>query len=64
MYILSDFELVTYKKRENGCKALGIGKQNDIKKTCIMKVSQFHKNHKAKKAKTYEYGEVPYILKC
>ncbi len=24
------FELFTYKKRENGCKALYIGKQNDI----------------------------------
>ncbi len=29
-YILSVFELVTYKKRENGCKALYIGKQKEI----------------------------------
>ncbi len=30
MYILSVFEPVTYKKRENGCKPLYIGKQKDI----------------------------------
>ncbi len=29
-YILSVFELVTYKKGEIGCKALAIGKQKDI----------------------------------
>ncbi len=30
MYILSVFELVTYKKREKGCKAIYIGKQKNI----------------------------------
>ncbi len=29
-YILSVFELVTYKKRENACKPLYIGKQKEI----------------------------------
>ncbi len=37
-YILSVFELVTYKKLENGWKALCIGKQKDNKKTCIINV--------------------------
>ncbi len=56
-YILSVFDLVAYKKSEIGCKALYIGKQKDIKKTCIINGLEFHKYHKAKNAKIWVYGD-------
>ncbi len=49
---MSVFELVTYKKRENACKALYIGKQKDITRNvyneCFI-VSQEPQGKKRKK---------------
>ncbi len=63
-YILSDFELVTYKKLENSCKALYIGKQKDIARKLNNDCFIVQKNHKAKNAKSRVYGEVSSIQKC
>ncbi len=58
MYILSVFELVTYKKkRENGYKALYIGKQRDIARKVYNKCFIVEKIYKAKNAKTRVYAE-------
>ncbi len=54
-YIFSGFELFTYKKRENGWKALYIGKKSKLRETCIIGVLYFHKKHKTKNAKTRVY---------
>ncbi len=51
MYILIVFDLVTYKKRENSCKALYIGKQKDIARKVNNDCFIIQKNHKAKSAK-------------
>ncbi len=59
---MSVFEIVTYKKRENGCKALAIGKEKDITRNMYNEYHYFqakelvvHRNYKAKNAKTREY---------
>ncbi len=57
-YILSVFELITYKKRENWCKALYIGKQKDIARKVYNECFIVQKNHKAKNIKSRVYGEV------
>ncbi len=57
-YILSVFELVTYKKkRENWCKALYIEKERDIARK-VYESFIVQKNNKAKNAKTCVYGVV------
>ncbi len=53
------FELVTYKKKKH-CIS---GNKRTLRETCIMSVIQFHKNLKAKNAKTREYGGVSQIKK-
>ncbi len=60
-YILSVFELVTYKKRAKWCKALKIGKQNDITRKVYNECFIAQNNHKAKNAKSHVYGEVSQI---
>ncbi len=45
------------KKRENGYKALYIGKQKDIARKVYNECFIVQKNHKAKKSKTRVYGE-------
>ncbi len=50
--------LLPTKKRENGYKALYIGKQRDIARKVYNECIIVQKNNKAKNAKTRAYGEV------
>ncbi len=51
VYFFLVFELFTYKKRENGYKALYTGKPRDIARKVYNKCFIVQKNHKAKNAK-------------
>ncbi len=56
-YIFIVFDLVTYKKRENSCKALYIWKQKDIARKVYNECFIVQKNHKAKKTQNLLYME-------
>ncbi len=58
IYILSVFEPVTYKKRENGCKPLYIGKQKDITRNIYNECFIVSQEPQGKKRKTCVYGKV------
>ncbi len=55
---MSVFEIVTYKKHENGWKALYIGKENDITRNVYNECFTVSQEPQVRSAKTRVYGEV------